>query len=85
MSDQMLALYVVGDGLRSACERDLRAAGFETTRARRVGGVLLGVLVRKDTSDEAEATRIIEVHVPNVRRGPSAVLTHHRVNYRKGR
>lgn len=86
MSRHLIAQYIVKDrDAWSACERDLRAAGFDVRRVQRAGGTLLGVVVRDDTDDESEATRLIERYVPGVRRGPSSAPTHHRAGYREGR
>jgi hypothetical protein len=62
-----------------------RAAGFEVRREQRTGGTLMGVLVRTETVDEEEATRVIERHVPDVRKGPPAVPTRVRAGYRENR
>lgn len=81
-TQQRIATYIVRSDTWDVCQRDLRAAGFDVRREERVGGTLIGVLVRDETSDEDVATRIIEQHVPDVRQGPPSVPTRHRPGYR---
>ena len=85
MTSQILVTYIVSADTWDVCQRDLRAAGFEVRREQRAGGTLMGVLVRTETSDGEEATRIIERHVPDVRKGPPSVPTKVRAGYREDR
>lgn len=82
---QQVATYILSSDKWDVCQRDLRGAGFEVRREQRAGGLLMGVLVRSDTDDEAEATQIIEQHQPDVRRGPPATPTRTRSGYREDR
>jgi hypothetical protein len=83
--EQQLTNFIVGADTWDICQRDLRAAGFEVRRQQRAGGTLMGVLIRTETGDEDEATKIIERHVPDVRRGPPSVPTRSVVGYREAR